>query len=85
MRCIDKTQERNGKVYGGYLQNQDLIGQMESEHMPGDRQISTQSRSHGRPLPEGGLTRIRIGNRDKWSHRRNSLNKRRLWRIVHEP
>ncbi len=45
MRCIDKTQEKNGTVYGGYLQNQDLIGQMESEHIPGDRQVSTQSRS----------------------------------------
>jgi len=48
MLCIEKTQEKNGKVYGGYLQNQDLIGQMESEHMPGDRQVST---SYGTPQP----------------------------------
>ena len=36
-------------------------------------------------LKEGVLTPIRIRTRDKWSHSRNSLNKRRLWRIVHEP
>jgi hypothetical protein len=33
---------------------------------------------------KGGLMPIRIKTRDTWSHCHNSLNKRRLWRIVHE-
>jgi|CXWL01.1.fsa_nt_gi hypothetical protein len=39
---------------------------------------------HDRPLPEGGLTPIRIRPGDKWSHRRNSLKRQRAWRILHE-
>jgi len=34
---------------------------------------------------EGGLTPILIRTRDKWSHRRNSLKRQRVWRIVQEP
>ncbi len=43
-----------------------------------------QAEAHDRPLSEARLTPIRIRTRDTWPRRRNSLNKRRAWRSLHE-